>query len=171
MHSSQLEYGAAEPDRDDDPLQARSTSLMFWKKAISHFMPKRLMALNSISQVGNPTRGIEVNELIKTVKKKEIRKQGKSSTARRAITHPEFLRMLDYLKAEDQDDMRRYGMPSSFVFQYNLIARIDDSCQFLVSNLTASTDFDFVLRSKLNWSKNVHEESDAPNQILLGAMD
>ncbi len=46
-------YGAAEPDRDDDRLHARSTSLMFWKKAISHFMPNKLMAWNAISQVGN----------------------------------------------------------------------------------------------------------------------
>jgi hypothetical protein len=32
-------------------------------------------------------------------------------------------------------------------------------------------DFNFVLRSRLNWSKNVHEDRDAPNQILIGAMD
>jgi hypothetical protein len=79
--------------------------------------------------------------------------------------------MLDYLKAEDQDAMWKYGLPSLFVFQYNLIARIDDMCQLLVSNLRMSRDFDFVLRTKLNWSKNVHEECDVPNQILIGAMD
>ncbi len=163
-------YGTAEPNRDDHPLFARSSTLMFWKKAISFYMPNKLMAWNAIAQVGNPTRSVEVNELIKTVKKQEVRKQGKLSTARRAITHPKFLRMLDYLK-EDEDAMRKYGLPSLFVFQYNLIARIDDTCQFLVSNLTASSDFDFVLRSRLNWSKNVHEERDAPNQILLGAID
>jgi hypothetical protein len=66
--------------------------------------------------------------------------------------------MLDYLK-EDQEAMRLYGLPSLFVFQYfifqyNLIARIDDTCQFLVSSLQITdltiqplqrhNDFDFV---------------------------
>jgi hypothetical protein len=38
--------------------------------------------------------------------------------------------------------------------------------------LTANPDFNFTLRSKLNWSKNVNEErDDAPNQILIGVMD
>jgi hypothetical protein len=74
--------------------------------------------------------------------------------------------------ASPADDLIcRYGIPSLFKFQYNLIARIDDSTQFILENLTASADFDFTLRSKLNWSKNVNEERDAPNQILIGAMD
>jgi hypothetical protein len=163
-------YGTAEPNRDDHPLFVRSSTLMFWKKAIPYYMPNKLMAWNAIAQVGNPTRPIEVNELIKTVKKQEVRKQGRSSTARRAITpHPKCLCMLDYLK-EDQDAMHRYGVPCLFVFQYNLIARIDDTCQFSVSNLIASFNFDFVLQSRLNSSKNVHKERDAPNQILLGTI-
>jgi hypothetical protein len=78
--------------------------------------------------------------------------------------------MLDYLKAEDQDAMWKYGLPSLFVFQYNIIARIDNTCQLLVSNLTMSRDFDFVLQSKLNSAKYVHEGRDVPSQILLGAM-
>jgi hypothetical protein len=164
-------YGIAEPGPDDNPLFARSSSLAFWKKAISHFMPNKLMPWNAIAQVGNPTKSIEVNELIKAIKKKEVRKQGKASSARRALTHQEFLRMLELLKAENQDDMHRYGLPSLFVFQYNLIARIDDTCMFLVENLTDTPDFDFVLRSKLDWSKNVDDEREAPNQILLAAMD
>ena len=164
-------YGMTDPGAADFPIHARSSSLAFWKKAISHFMPNKLMAWNALAGVGNPTKSIEVNELIKAIKKMEVRKQGKTSTARRAITHFEFLRMLSFLKADGQDDMRRYGLPGLFVLQYNLIARIDDTCQFLISNLTESDDFDFVLRSKLNWSKNVNEERDAPNQILLGAMD
>ncbi len=55
-------YGTAEPNRDDHPLFARSSTLMFWKKAISFYMPNKLMAWNAIAQVGNPTRLIKVNE-------------------------------------------------------------------------------------------------------------
>jgi hypothetical protein len=79
--------------------------------------------------------------------------------------------MHDLLKAVDQYNFHRCGMPSLFVLQYNLIARIDATCHFLVEPLTATEDLDFGLRSKLNWSKNAHEEHEAPNQILIGAMD
>ena len=129
------------------------------------------MSWNAIAQVGNPTKSIEVNELIKAIKKEEGRKQGKPSSARRALTHQEFIRIIEILKAEDQDDYHRCGLPGLLVTQYNLIARIDDTCQFLAENLTDTHEFDFALRSKLNWSKNVHEEREAPNQILVGAME
>ncbi len=46
------------------------------------------MAWNAIAEVGNPMRLIEVNELIKTVKKQEVQNQGKSSTAQQDIPHP-----------------------------------------------------------------------------------
>jgi hypothetical protein len=58
-----------------------------------------------------------------------------------------------------------------FVFQYNLIARIDHSCQLLVLNLSSTPDFDFILHSKLNWSKNVDKQGDASKEIVLGAMN
>ncbi len=40
------------------------------------------MECNCSGVLGNPTRSIKVNELIKTVKKKEVQKEGKASTAR-----------------------------------------------------------------------------------------
>jgi hypothetical protein len=55
-------------------------------------MPIFLMPWNAISGQGKPTRSIEVNTLIKKVKKKEVRKQGVASKARCAITHVEFRR-------------------------------------------------------------------------------
>ena len=83
----QKAYGTPEPEPDPDanPTQARSSSLHYWKKAISYYMPNHLMPWNAISGQGNPTRSIEVNTLIKKVKKKEVRKQGVSSKARRAV--------------------------------------------------------------------------------------
>jgi hypothetical protein len=163
-------YGTAEPGVDDNPTLCRSTSLEFWKKAISFFMPNRLMSWNVLSNVGNPTKSIEINDLIKAVKKKEVRKQGKASSARRPLQHEEYQSMLDCLRAHD-DPIKRYSLPAFFVFQYNLIARMDDTCKFKIENLTHCHDFDFVLKGRLNWSKNVHEERDAPNQVLLGAID
>jgi hypothetical protein len=87
------------------------------------------------------------------------------------MTHPKFKWMQDILMAVPDDANHSYGSLSLFKFQYNLIARIDDSFQFLRENLTTNPDFDFTLHSKLNWSKNLNEEHDAANQILIGVMD
>ena len=56
-------------------------------------------------------------------------------------------------------------------FHFNLISRINNSTQFLISNISLNPDFDFTLQSRLNWSKNVREEREAPNQILIGDMN
>ena len=39
-------------------------------------MPNRLLQWNEISNVGNPTKSAEVNDLVKRVTKKEARKEG-----------------------------------------------------------------------------------------------
>jgi hypothetical protein len=104
-------YGTPEPKPDANPTQARSASIMYWKKAISHYMPNCLMPWNAVSGQENPTRPIEVNTLVKKVKKKEVRKEGVSSKDRRAVTHVEFRRMQSILR-EKNDVIHRYGIPS-----------------------------------------------------------
>jgi hypothetical protein len=163
-------YGIPQPGPNANPTLARSNSLKYWKKGISFFMPNKLMAWNALSGVGNPTRSLVVNQLIKKVKKKEVRKQGAATKTKRAMTFDEFKSMVDVLVGK-VDIIRRYGIPCFVKFQFHLIARIDDTTQFLMENLTENPDFDFTLRSKLRWSKNVNEERDAPNQFLIGAMD
>jgi hypothetical protein len=108
----QKAYGTPEPNPDANPAQARSSSLEYWKKAISFYMPNLLMPWNAVSGQGNPTRSIEVNTLIKKVKKKEVGKQGVPSKARRAVTHDEFRRMHSILREEKNDVICRYGIPS-----------------------------------------------------------
>jgi hypothetical protein len=108
----QKAYGTPEPDPDANPTHARSSSLHYRKKVISNYMANRLMPWNAISGQGNLTRSIEVNTLIKKVKKKEVRKEGVSSKARRrAVTHVEFRRMQSILR-EKNDVIRRYGIKS-----------------------------------------------------------
>ena len=94
-------YGTPEPGPNDHPTLCPSTSLKFWKKAISSFMPNRLMSWNILTNVGNPTKSIEINDLIKAVKKKEVRKQGRASTVRRPLQHDEFQSMLGYLRGHE----------------------------------------------------------------------
>ena len=50
------------------------------------------MAWNAISGVGNPTRSIEVNEVIKKVKKKEVRHEGAPSMTKREMSLNGFLK-------------------------------------------------------------------------------
>ena len=69
-------YGTPDPLPDANPYEARSSSLEYWKKAISSFIPNRLMVWNAVIGQGNPTRSIEVNDLIKKVKKKDVRGRG-----------------------------------------------------------------------------------------------
>ena len=53
-----------------------------------------------------------------------------------------------------------------------MIAQIDDTAHVRKDSIKPCPQFpDFALITCLCWSKNVHDERDAPEQILLGAMD
>ena len=173
-----MQVFTTETPRDDAKPVARSTSVEFWKKALSYFMTNRLMAWNEISGVGNPTRSAELNNLIKYIKKKEVQKQGVTSQAQRALTHEEFKSTLVQLKAykrtnkgESTAPIWNYGVPASMCLQFHVIAQKDDTMHIRMENLQKSTSFNFLLQVKLNWSKNVREERDLPWQILLPLMN
>ena len=81
-------YGNPDPGPNDNPTKGRSSVIAFAKKAVSFFMPNKLMSWNELANppVGNPTKSILVDDLIKRVKKKEVRKQDKPSQARKPFT-------------------------------------------------------------------------------------
>ena len=128
------------------------------------------MQWNVETGTGNPTRSVQVNELIKWVKKLEVRKQGKASSARRAIEAPEFEQTIEILQ-ESEDIKKKYMVTTAAKFQYAMVARIDDTAHFKKEDLKRHQQFDFALQAQMCWSKNVLEEHDAPDQILLGSMD
>ena len=72
----QQTFGTPDPGRDANPTNARSSAIAFWKKAISFHMPNKLMPWNVITSSGNPTKSIEVNDLIKRVKKRRCENKG-----------------------------------------------------------------------------------------------
>ena len=164
-------FGVQNPPLDANPIGCRSTSIMYWKKAISHFMPNRLMVWNELSNQGNPTRSTEINDLIKRVKKKEVRRQGRASQARRSMESREYNHTVTVLHNKE-NIICRYGIPALMAFQFSMISRVDCAAQFFVQNLKGHNQFpNQALRAKLSWSKNVTEEREAPWQTLLGAMD
>lgn len=111
-----------------------------------------------------------MNELIKAVKKKEVRKQGKPSSARRALEPAEFELMLVMCNEHDRID-KKYMVPAYCKVQFTMVARLDDTCQIEEQDLKPNPQFPFSLLCRMCWSKNVLEERDASDQILLGAMD
>ena len=56
----------------------------------------------------------------------------------------------------------RYGMSALINFQFHVIGRIDDTTQVLIDHLCVHDSFSNCLKTKLNWSKNVGDERDAP---------
>ena len=83
-------YGKEEPGSDDNPIEGHSNSALYWKKDISFFMPNHQTGWDVLTNSGNPTKFVKINDLIKTVKKKEVRQQGKPSLARWPLEESEY---------------------------------------------------------------------------------
>ena len=163
-------YGKPNPSDDDKPLNGRSSTLEYMKKAISFFMPNKLAGWNVETRSGNPTRSVEINELIKTVKKKEVRKEGKASSARRPMEQSEFRELIRRLRESNKPLVCR-TLSAYFIYQYNMIGRVDDVAHFTVEDINPNVQYNFVLQSRMKWSKNVLEEREAPDQVVFGAGD
>jgi hypothetical protein len=167
-----MTFGVANPPNGHDmPPLLRSSTIMYRKKAISCFMPNHLMVWNEISLVGNPTKSVQLNDLLKYMKKKEVRHQGVLSQARRSIKAAEYCRTIEILKGEGNSIIWKYGIPAMMNFQFHMISRIDDATQVKMENLAPHDRFDFLLKTKLNWSKNVHEQRDAPWQAVIPSIN
>lgn len=109
-------YGDEEADEaSSPPLYYRHSSVLFWKKAISHFMPNSHMQWNVDTNTGNPTRSPLVLKLLKHIKRFEVQRRGKKSMKRRP------------LKAEEYEDTaiekiyRVYGQSSTVTQVLNCI--------------------------------------------------
>ena len=164
-------YNDPDPDINNGarPIHGRSDSLYYLKKALSKFMPHR--TANWVNNQGNPTKSDIVNDMIKQVKKFEVRGEGAPSNAKRALKQVEFRKTITLFRAEDNDWNHKWRYPMMARWQYHLIGRIDDVCHFKVDDPRGHGDFDFCLKTRVRWSKNVMEERQCPPQILLGSMD
>ena len=166
-----ISYGTETPGPEDRPMQRRSSGIAFCKKAISYFMADGSAQWNTQAQTGNPTMSKAVNRLISEIKKHEVRKQGKKSNAKRDLKRAEFKKTLQLL--EDSNGFaHQFKTPTMLKLQFHLIARTDDICNLLSSDLREHEQFGtFALQTKVAWSKNVNEERECPDQIILGAND
>jgi hypothetical protein len=105
------------------------------------------------------------------------------SQARRPILGQEFVALHELLKQHDgtrrnrnQGDnvhWKRHGKLAMVNFQFHLIACVDDSYNstHTLEHIHVHNNFPNCLnKTRLNWSKNVNEKTDAPWQIGLGSI-
>jgi hypothetical protein len=134
-------------------------------------MPNRNVQWNMESQTGHPTISVAVNDLIKTIKKAEVRKLGKKSNAKRDMKRAEFRKCLRLLEAERGNFLKCHPVTTMLKHQFHIIGRADDISNLETIDLRVHKQFNFALQMAVSWSKNVLDEQNCPDQILLGAMD
>lgn len=163
-------YGTDDPGPDTNPIHSRCSTLEYYKKSISHFVPNQQQPWNAITNTGNPTKSKEVNSLLKAIKRKEVRGLGAPSRSDRAFTLEEYDQCLKIMNTFE-DERKRYLYPAITKFQLHMIGRIDETCYTFRQYLQHSDQFPFALTIRMRWSKNVVEERDAPPQIVLASMN
>lgn len=164
-------YGKIEPDENDKPTQARSNTLLYYKKAISMFMPRQKINWDPVEKRGNPTRSEEVNSLINRVRKAEVRKHGAPSKKTRPVELEEFLNVLKLNKSNEKRKLQRFWLSAALTIQWQLICRVDDVMKLQFQNISGNLQHDFTLFCRLSWSKNILDERECPDQIVLGSMN
>ena len=79
-------------------------------------------------------------DLIKAVRKKEVRKLGKPSAARRPLQFEEFSNTIAILHTYP-DSIHRYEMSALCAFKFHMVGRIDDCVQLKKENLKPNDRF------------------------------
>ena len=166
---STMAYGKEEYDANHDaPKHARSSTLEQSKKCVSYFMPHK--NVKWIDGKGNPTMHPSVHKVIQDVKKAEARRLGKRSQTKRPLKTAEFRKTFEIFRAQ-KNWAHQVLYPTMCLWQYTLIARNDDICHFKASDPKGHPRYPFALSTTVRWSKNIHEERQCPDQIILGSRD
>ena len=164
-------YDDPDADADIDRPKLRASTILFWKKAISHFMPNKRTDWNELANVGNPTRSNPVNDLIVAIKRKETARLGAPPQARRALFASEFEQAIEMMEQFDDWEVSTFCV-AYFRFQLHFIARGDDSAKLRLPEIKPFHQYPaYGIEGRLCWSKNVHEDRDAPMQLMVGSMD
>lgn len=154
-------YGTPDPVNDSN-LKAilRVNTIKQYKKALSYFLQD------------DRAKSKDLNKSIRLAKLLQVRKNGKKPQARDPLDHPMFLHLIEVLKKEEKSSyVLTHGIPAMLCFQFAMIGRVDDVTQFQIVSLRDHEDFPTdALQAQFSWSKNVHDERQAPWQMLLGSV-
>lgn len=168
---NKMAFETMTPGIDDCPTGARSSTLAYYKKAISKFMPRKNLSWDVIRCEGNPTKSILVNEMIKNVKRFEVRKQGKPAQARRAFEFSEFIQILTILRNHEFTSYIKAWQAALLSIQWQLIGRVDDMMKLSTDDIFHNIEHDYTILIKVSWSKNVSDERDPVEQIIMGSFN
>lgn len=158
-------------DNDTPPTLLRHNTILNEKKAISFFMPAQNIPWNQVAQQGNPTRSPQVARLIANMKRFQVRRQGVSSQARRALHIIEYVNIMLWFWNHPNQAIGLFAA-AALTVQFALITRGDDVSKFNIHDLGAYERYPLIaILGRIVWSKNVREERDAPQQVLFGSMD
>ena len=169
-------FGVTEEEQvtPDTEWKLRVATVEFAKKAISWYMPRRNVDWDEENGTGNPTKSDAVRTFIQFIKQGECRKLGKPSNAKDPLTMAMFRCALRILELDQNDYQRYYRYTAMCKFQFHLITRADDMGNFKIRDLQSHANpmySSFALQTTVYWSKNVYEERDCPDQIILGSHD
>ena len=153
------------------PIFHRHNTVLFWKKAVSHFMVNNHMQWNQETGTGNPTKSPLIHKLLGHIKRMQVQRRGKPSQARRAFS-PEEYEQAQEMFWQLPDKEEALCSAAYFAFQFHMMARLDDTGKFRQPDLQPYPSYpEYGILSRLPWSKNVNDERDAPLQLVLGAND
>lgn len=162
-------YGKDKPTADDLPTKGRASTATLHKSAISFFMPNS-QTWDAGYNRGNPTKSKDVNKLLSNVVNLETQGRGKKSSADYPWEVPEYSYVVDK-QTKFEDGSKRLLYPAMTTYQCSMIARIDDTAKLRTTNLRIHPECIDAYMSRMEWSKNVKEERDAPWQIGIAERD
>ena len=98
-------------------------------------MPNKLIHWNIATQTGNLARSVPANQLIKDVKKVEVRRQGKSSCTRRPLEYGNFEKLVKMIRG-NRDPLKKYGFTALVNLHFHFLARADDTtCALMIDEI------------------------------------
>lgn len=157
---------------DEFPITiTRSSTLAFYKKAILSYMPCQRQQWDKITGQGSPTKSAAAQQVIKDLKKREVRGSAVLLQARRAIDWDEFMCLLVGTCLGFPLDDVQYIMLAVLMLQWQIIGRIDDVMQLATTTIQSNSMYPFTLQVKMCWSKNIVKENESPTQFLFASMN
>jgi hypothetical protein len=106
--------------------------------------------------------------MLKKIKMYETRGEGRKSNIKRAYTLQEFEKIVElFRRCADFEHHFKYVTMS--LLCKHLIHRVDDTCHLRLDAPHSHREYDFAIRTRTKWSKNVTSFADCPPQILLAS--
>jgi hypothetical protein len=104
--------------------------------------------------------------MLKKVSMYETRGEGRQSNIKRAYTLQEFKKIVKLFR-RCADFKHHFKYLTMSLLCKHLIHRVDDTCRLKLHAPHSHREYDFAIRTRTKWSKNVTAFTDCPPQILL----